>query len=65
LISAGLGVGILPDAGHPESKGLVYVPLAPTPTRVIGLAWIITGLMPASVARFLEYAQRQEEAPRH
>lgn len=63
LISAGLGVGILPDTAHHEPDGLVYLSLVAAPTRVIGLAWVSAGIVPASVARFLEYAQRQEQLP--
>ena len=58
LITAGLGVGILPRPTQTHPDGPIYVPLDPEATRVIGLAWIATGITPPAVARFLDHAQR-------
>ena len=58
LITAGLGVGILPRPTHTDPDGPIYVPFDPETTRVIGLAWIATSVTSAAVARFLDHAQR-------
>ncbi len=53
LISAGLGVGVLPRPAVPKPDDPVYLDLTPARTRVIGVAWHVGRSTTPVAARFI------------
>jgi len=59
LISAGLGIGVLPYPTNLLPNGPTYVPIDPPTIRVIGLAWSTSTRATASVAQFVDHTTAQ------
>lgn len=55
LVTAGLGVAIIPEPTKPDADDPVYIPLVPIQVRRLGLAWSTERANPESVTAFLEH----------
>lgn len=55
LVGAGLGVSILPVSAGRGGPGVSLVPLEPSTTRRLGLAWSAERVNPLSVQRFITH----------
>ncbi|MCP3798613.1 LysR family transcriptional regulator [Allokutzneria sp. A3M-2-11 16] len=55
LVSASLGVAVLPRA-DPPARGVVELAITPRPTRTVGLAWVAGRPIPAAGRAFRDFA---------
>ncbi|MFB9907338.1 LysR family transcriptional regulator [Allokutzneria oryzae] len=55
LVSAGLGVALLPRA-DPGARGVVELAITPRPTRTVGLVWVSGRPVPAAGRAFRDFA---------
>lgn len=55
LVGAGLGVSILPVSAGRSGPEVTVVPLQPSTTRCLGLAWSTERVQPVSVQRFIAH----------
>ncbi|KUM36704.1 LysR family transcriptional regulator [Arthrobacter sp. EpRS71] len=64
LVSAGLGMAILPRLEGPLAQGTRQIDIAdPTAHRTVGLAWLMGRRQPAPVARFLDFMHDRHPTP--
>ena len=63
LVGAGLGVAIIPEPSTTDDSDPVFVRLAPSSARRIGLAWSTERSNPVSVTAFLDNSSRHRFTP--
>lgn len=65
LVSAGLGVAILPRLEGPLAQGAHQVDIADTAAhRTVGLVWLVGRRQPAPVARFIDFISDRHQPAR-
>ncbi len=63
LVGAGLGVAVIPEPTTTDASDPAFIPLVPTTSRRIGLAWSTERANPQSVTEFLAHSTPQTNRP--